>query len=114
MIEEVTDKAVGVTLIHCKRVFDAWAKDTGSKGLRKIGNIRFVSGREINKSRKMCCNGIESSNIVQPKLAKCRLKNLDPRSRVRSFSRYRIGCSISGSGVDGFDDFINLRRNKGI
>lgn len=73
MIEEVADEAVSVTLIHRKSVFHAWAKNTRSQCLRKISDIGFVSRREIDKSCKMCCNSVEGSNVVQPKLAKCRL-----------------------------------------
>lgn len=114
MIEEVADETIGVTLVHCEGVLGPWTEDAGSKCLCEVGNIRLVSRREVNESCKMCCNGVESGNIVQAKLAKRRLEDFNSRCGVGSFSGNRIRCGISGGGINGFDDFVNLRRNKRI
>lgn len=62
----------------------------------------------------MCCNGVERRNVVQAKLSKCGLKNLNSRCGVRGVSRDRIRSRVRRGGVYGFDDFVDLRGDKGI
>jgi len=109
VIEEVANEAVGVALIHCEGIFRAWTEDARSKCLCEVSYVSLVSRGEINKSCEVRGNGVERSNVIKAKLAKCRLKDFNPRRRVRSFGGNRIWCSISGGGVYGFDDFIYLR-----
>jgi hypothetical protein len=64
MIEQVADKTVSVALVHGKRVFRSWPQDARSKGLCEVGNIGLVGRGEVDESCEMCCNGVESSDVV--------------------------------------------------
>jgi hypothetical protein len=103
--EKVTDKTVAVTLVHREAALNAWPKDARRQCLGECRNVILVSRREVYQSCKMGHNSVKRSDVIEAELAKCALQDLDP-----AFFR-RL---MSGSRINGLNDFVNLRRNKGV
>ena len=105
MIEQVTDEAVGMTFVHGNGCLDTRAENARGQDLSKGSDERFVSGSELDESGKVGGNCVECRNVSKTELAKSVLK--DRYARLS-------GSGGIWSGVYGFDNFIDLRGDKGI
>ena len=105
VIEQVAHEAVGMTFVHGNGCLGTRAENARGEYLSEGSDKGFIGGSEFNEASEVGSNCIECSDVSKTELAEGVLKN--------RYSR------LSGSGgiwgrIYGFDDFIDLSRNKGI
>jgi hypothetical protein len=103
--EQITHEAVAVSLVHAQTRFLARAKDAWRKCGRKSRDKGFVSRSQLDETSEVSANGVKGRNVRETQLAERRLQDRHPS----------LFSNIGGSGaVDSLDDFVHMRRNKGI
>lgn len=103
--EKISDETVAVTFIHGKAALDTWTKNARRQCLCECRNVSLICRCEVYQARKMGHNSVKRSDVIETELTKCALQDLDP-----AFFR----GLMSGGRINGLNNFVNLRRNKGI
>jgi hypothetical protein len=103
--KEIADEAVAEALVHCQRVLQPWAKDTGSKSIRQCSNVSLVGRGQLDQAGEVRADCIKSCDVGQTKLSKRRLKDCNSSGFIN------IRC---GSAVDSLDNLVNVRGDKGV
>lgn len=105
MGEQITNQAVAMALIHREATLGAGPENTGRQCLGQSSDVLLLGGSEVNQAGEMGHDGIKRSNVDETELSESALQDLDP-SLFRGL--------VSGGRVDRLDDFVDLRRNKGV
>lgn len=105
MSEQIPNQPVAVALVHSEAALGTGPENAGRQSLGQSSDILFFSRGQVNQAGEMGHDGIKRSNIDEAELSESALQDLDP-SLFRGL--------VSGGRVDRFDDFVDLRRNKGV
>jgi hypothetical protein len=103
--EEITNQAVAMALIHGEAALGTGPEDTGRQRLGQSSDVWLLGRSQVNQAGEMGHDSVKRSNVDETELSESALQDLDP-SLFRGL--------VSGGRVDRLDDFVDLRRNKGV
>lgn len=105
MGEEIPDQTVAVALVHGETALGARSENAWGQDLGERSNVLLIGRGQINQTCEVSHDGIKRGNVGETKLSKRTLQDLDS-SLFRGL--------VSSCGINGFDDFVDLRRNKRV